>query len=80
MIEDEKFLDVLRILRKEYINAVAEHPIFAGSDSQAVCIITEEVGELAKAVNEGNKEEEITEAAHAAVTAIRMMEMLLDKE
>lgn len=72
--------EVLKLLRREYEAAKERHPLFAGSLYQAVSIVTEEAGELAQAVNDGNRREALREAAHVAVVAIRTMEMLMEEE
>lgn len=79
--DDKKLMEVLPILRREYDKAVAKHPEFPAGDS-AVCVITEELGELAKEVNDKAANGEwrkraLTEAAHVAVTAIRTIQMLM---
>lgn len=68
---------------REYIDwqmtkAKAKHPEFPDNPAEALCIITEEVGELAEAINDRDCiEHQIEEAAHVAVTAIRFIEGLL---
>ena len=79
--EDEKLVEALKIVRREYDKAVQKHPEFPGW-SCAVCIIAEELGELAKEYNDGNltgerRSRALTEAAHVAVTAIRTIQMLM---
>lgn len=79
--EDEKLMQALKIVRREYDKAVQKHPEFPAGDS-AVCVIAEELGELAKDVNDKAANGEwrkraITEAAHVAVTAIRTIQMLM---
>lgn len=72
-------LDVYSEIRKEYDAAKKKHPEFAEDPKHGLSIIMEELGELAKEINdsdEGWKDRAITEAAHVAVTAIRMMEKL----
>lgn len=55
--------------------AKAKHPEFPTNPAEALCIITEEVGELAEAINDRDCiEHQIEEAAHVAVTAIRFIE------
>ena len=82
MLDNEKLMSVLPILRREYDAAVAKHPSFPGNAPEAVCLITEELGELAQEINDifecvpGAQERALIEAAHVAVTAIRTMEML----
>ena len=71
--------EVLKLLRREYEGAMEKHPIFAGSLYQAVSIMAEEAGELAQAVNDGNRRTALTEAAHVAVVAIRAVEMLMEE-
>lgn len=75
------FADILPVLRREYELAVAKHPEFAWNHMRAVSIITEELGELAKELNDyyispGAEDRAMIEAAHVAVTAIRTMQML----
>lgn len=91
-MEDEKLLAVLPILRREYNAAVGKHPTFAMSLPEGVSLIAEELGELAREINDelaNNrkgltglkfKEKALTEAAHVAVTAIRLMQMVLEVE
>lgn len=75
------FADILPVLRREYELAVEKHPEFAWNHMRAVSIITEELGELAKELNDyyispGAEDRAMIEAAHVAVTAIRTMQML----
>ena len=79
--EDENLMQALKIVRREYDKAVKKHPEFQAG-AEAVCIIAEEIGELAKEVNDRHKvpdwrDHAITEAAHVAVTAIRTIQMLM---
>lgn len=63
------------IIQAEYNKAKNKHPYFPENPAEALCIIAEELGELAQAIND--KEEKtrlIEEAAHVAVTAIRFIE------
>ena len=77
---NEPLLDILPILRKEYDLAKEKHPFFP-DDVDALSIIMEEVGEVARAINDGEGDERIaTEAAHVAVTAIRLMENIIGAE
>jgi NTP pyrophosphatase (non-canonical NTP hydrolase) len=62
---------------KEYAKAKAKHPEFPENLAEAHCIISEELGELAEAINDKQDNERMREeAAHVAVTAIRFLEML----
>lgn len=67
---------------REYIDwqltkAKVKHPEFPDNPTEALCIITEELGELAEAINDKQSKERMREeAAHVAVTAIRFLEML----
>lgn len=72
--------EVLKLLRREYEAAMEKHPLFAVSLYQAVSIVTEEAGELAQAVNDGDRKAALKEAAHVAVVAIRAVEMLMEEE
>lgn len=79
--EDEKLMQALKTVRREFDKAVQKHPEFPAG-AGAVCIIAEEIGELAKEVNDRHKvpdwrDRAITEAAHVAVTAIRTIQMLM---
>lgn len=71
----------LAILLREYDAAIEKHPDFP-SGMAAVSVIAEELGELAKELNdaaegsEGAYDRAIIEAAHVAVTAIRTMEAI----
>jgi hypothetical protein len=52
-----------------------KHPEFPLHPGDALSIITEELGELAQAINDKeSKDRQIEEAAHVAVTAIRFIE------
>ncbi len=71
--------EVLKFLRREYEIAKEKHPYFPCSALQNLAIIMEEVGEVARAINECEGRERVaTEAAHVAVTAIRMMERMME--
>jgi NTP pyrophosphatase (non-canonical NTP hydrolase) len=66
---------VSSIVGKEYFKAKDKHPMFPDNPAEALSIITEELGELAQAINDGeSKDRQIEEAAHVAVTAIRFIE------
>ena len=61
----------------ELIKAKAKHPEFPDNPAEAISIITEELGELAEAINDKQSKERMSEeAAHVAVAAIRFLEML----
>lgn len=75
----------LLIVLSEYNAATQRHPVFCENPDQAVAIIAEELGELAKVINDTKTtinsdwaDCAIYEAAHVAVTAIRAIEQLLD--
>lgn len=92
MDEDWKTSDVFEIdfenVWEAYISAIQKHPMFSDSYGQAVSLITEELGELAREVNDMSSDADTwaakknflskayTEASHVAVTAIRTMTML----
>ena len=64
----------------ELIRAKEKHPEFAENHAEALCIITEELGELAEAINDKQSIDHLREeAAHVAVTAIRFLESLVTK-
>ena len=75
MLDDEKLMDVLPMLRLEYMRAKLKHPHFPGDPARALAIVTEELLELARAVNDGETRKRVREeAVHVAVTAIRFLE------
>lgn len=69
----------LEIVALELGKAKGKHPYFPDG-AEGLSIISEELGELAAALNDGeSKERIIEEAAHVAATAIRMIEEELKK-
>ena len=90
MIDDKTF-EILDELRDAYNAAVRKHPTFAVSYPHAVSLITEELGEFAKEINDemannaigltsrGWRERAFVEATHIAVTAIRTMQLLKEE-
>lgn len=61
----------------ELIKAKEKHPEFPDNPAEALSIITEELGELAEAINDKQSKERMREeAAHVAVAAIRFINML----
>ena len=89
-MEDGKLLRIIPILLEEYGKARRKHPGFTETVTNAVCLIAEELGELAREINDENsrnrdgitlsgwRKKAQIEAAHVAVTAIRTMIMLED--
>lgn len=72
-------ITALEIVALELGKAKGKHPYFPGG-AEGLSIITEELGELAAALNDGeSKERQMEEAAHVAVTAIRFIERSLGK-
>lgn len=68
----------LEIVALELGKAKGKHAIFPDGNADGLCIISEELGELAQAINDGEtKDRLIEEAAHVAVTAIRFIEEML---
>lgn len=83
--------EVLRRVLNEKFYAEKKHPCFCNDLAHGVSIIVEEIGEMAQAVNDmlaaSNKAEAekhrpaaVTEAAHVAVTALRLMEKLNEED
>ena len=67
----------VHLVISELIKAKAKHPEFPENPAEAFCIISEELGELAEAINDGDSVDHLREeAAHVAVTAIRFLERL----
>lgn len=65
----------LEIVALELGKAKGKHAIFPNGNADGLCIISEELGELAQAINDvETKDRLIEEAAHVAVTAIRFIE------
>ena len=76
----------LKDIESELKRARRKHPLFANTEPRAVCIIAEEFGEMAQAVNDslalGRKTEEgerkmleaRMEALHVIATCIRLLE------
>ena len=56
-------------------HAKAKHPFFCENLPHAVCLATEELGELAKAVNDGNQAEIEAEALDTIAVLVRIIEM-----
>ena len=69
--------DFFSCVRGSISNAVAKHPDFAKTPYQAISIVTEELGELAQAVNDGNKEQAKLELFHVIATCARLYNMYL---
>lgn len=73
-----KSITALEIVAIELGKAKGKHPHFADCPANGLAIITEELGELGAAINDGESRERlIEEAAHVAVTAVRFIEELL---
>ena len=71
----------LEIVALELGKAKGKHAIFPNGNADGLCIISEELGELAEAGNDGERKERlIEEAAHVAATAIRFIEGMLKNE
>lgn len=73
-----KEMVALEIVAFELGKAKGKHPIFPDGNADGLCIISEELGELAEAINDNETNERlIEEAAHVAATAIRFIERRL---
>lgn len=68
------------LLKKELEHARTKHPIFTENAFQGLSIVTEEVGELAQALNDDNLEKAKIECAQVVVSATRMLEFLMKEE
>lgn len=73
-----EFDEDVRNVRDALYQACKKHPLFANSPEQGVCILLEEVGELAQEVNDNSldyqwKSRAYEEAAQVAAVAIRFM-------
>lgn len=68
---------IKELIETELKRAKELHPEWTGSRADQLAVIMEEVGELAKAIQEGTND--IEEAAHVVVTAIRYIEIFSKK-
>lgn len=59
-------------------HACEKHPFFAKSPEHAVSLATEELGEIAKAINDGNWQQAAAEALDTIAVLVRTLEMLED--
>lgn len=59
--------------------AKEKHPLFATDEYHAVSIATEELGEMAKAINDGDFEHARYEALDTIAVLVRILEMLEGK-
>ena len=55
-------------------HARKKHPHFAETNWEAVSLAMEELGEFAKAVNDGNWEQSCKEALHTIAVLVRFLE------
>lgn len=60
-------------------NAKEKHPRFACHLFHSVSLATEELGEMAKALNDGNLEQMRAEALDTIAVLVRIMEMIEDE-
>ena len=58
------------------LRAENKHPFFAENPQHAVSLAAEELGEMAKAVNDGNIEDAHAEALDTIAVLVRMVEMI----
>lgn len=56
-------------------HAKAKHPYFCENLPHAVCLATEELGELAQAVNDGNMAQIKSEALDTIAVLVRLIEL-----
>ena len=72
---DDKRKDVFSILLIELEKAERKHPEYPADPAEALAIISEELLELTRAVNDKEPvKRQIEEACHVAVTAFRFIE------
>ena len=62
-------------INKAVEHAKVKHPFFCENLPHAVCLATEELGELAKAVNDGNITQIKAEALDTIAVLIRLIEL-----
>lgn len=80
MTPGDKKAAVMDIIGNEYAQACGKHPIIAKTMEGAFIVLSEEVGSVAKAINDNKKEEMVTEIAQVAAVCFRMLEMAIDKK
>ena len=81
MSESIYLINAIERVDFELGKAIGKHPVFPCENADGLNIITEEMLELMRAVNDSeSSERQIEEAAHVAVTAIRFIESCLKKE
>ena len=59
-------------------HACEKHTFFAKNPEHAVSLATEELGEMAKAINDGNWQQAAAEALDTIAVLVRTLEMLED--
>lgn len=59
-------------------HAQEKHPFFARNPEHAVSLATEELGEMAKAINDGDYKKATAEALDTIAVLVRSIEMLED--
>lgn len=59
-------------------HACEKHPFFAKSPEHAVSLATEELGEMAKAINDGNWQQAAAEALDTIAVLVRLHDLLED--
>lgn len=57
-------------------HAKSKHPVFCENLPHAVCLATEELGKLSKAVNDVNQAEIETEALDTIAVLVRIIELM----
>jgi NTP pyrophosphatase (non-canonical NTP hydrolase) len=78
MTRAEKQDIVRQLVAYEYNHACAKHPGFDHSYEKAVCILTEEVGGVAQAINDKDLPGMIREVAQVAAVCERFLEMVIE--
>jgi hypothetical protein len=61
-------------------DAIERHPDYAKTPKEAMCIILEEIGELAQSINDGNREGAKVELFHCLATLCRLYGMFLQDD
>ena len=68
--------NTMNLIIKAVDRAKAKHPFFCENLPHAVCLATEELGELAKAVNDGKQAEIEAEALDTIAVLVRLIELV----
>lgn len=76
LVVDKATMEQVDCVLEAYIYAKGKHPHFADNANHAVSIMAEELGEVARAVNDGDMDHAKKEAAQLAAVCLRFLKEL----